>query len=326
MEFQRMQPVALLAGTAYVPGGGPAALISSGGARLAMRPYCPVAAVAEHCRRAQARGILALALGAEPAGAGDPARAVSIYLNVVVPQFAEWAGRDLAQARARPLPEMGAAPAQAELLRAIPAPELPQPSLLVFARFWMLAPADGGGRLRFVAGRSTLGVTGRHVTARRLADRWRQEAAGRLAAAMRACRTADLETPQVREAVEELRSTGAVERGDLLLVAGPQPFIGHILPDHYNRSLHAQCRRSMAICAPLDAAGSGMPDVSTLAVYERGEGGWRRAAPGRGICLGAGPAENDWGGAPRPVATALFLRFAAFRFAANGRFHEHDGG
>lgn len=331
LEFQRLQPVVLLDGVALVPGGpgnGPA-LLTPGGARLPLRPYCPVATVASHCRRLHSPELLAAATAIDPQAAQDDAHALAAFLDVLAPAFerwtekcrpADWPPAGIAPAPAAPAPEL-----PPELARAVPDPELPQPSLLVFGRYWLLAPGGGPPKMRVVDKNRTLAVTGRHVAARDLAAQWADTSLTALRTELRR-RTKPLlpESPEFAAALEQFRKAKAVERGDLVLISGRPPLVGHILPDHYNVSVGRQCDRSLAVCSPLTPPGVAAPDRGALSILMRAGAGWKAAPLGRGLCLGPGPEAAAWANAPRPLASLLFLRFAAIRFAGNGRFHERD--
>lgn len=325
LEFQRLQPVVLLDGMALLPGAeSGTALVTPGGARMPLRPYCPITTVSGHCRRAQSPDLLAIATALDPRAARDDAHALAAFLDVLAPAFEHWTAK--CPAAAGPPSEVPPAPElPPDLARAVPDPELPQPSLLVFGRYWLLASGNDAPKMRVVDGRRTLAVTGRHVAARDLAAQWAEASFAALRAELRRRAQPPLpESPDFAAALAQFRKAKACERGDLVLLSAHAPLIGHILPDHYNSSLGRRCDRSLAVCSPLALPGTAAPDRGALCVFERAGAGWSPAHLEHGICLGPAPEAAAWAGAPRSLAPLLFLRFAAIRFAGNGRFHEHD--
>jgi hypothetical protein len=126
--------------------------------------------------------------------------------------------------------------------------------------------------------------------------------------------TFPVDAPGFSQAQRTFRERGLLERGDLLLVAGTPPLLGYVLPDRGRR---------LAIAAPLTFPVRVPPPAMT--VLERDHSVWRNSDREHGVCLGSAPGDTEWAQAASPaVGLVLFLRFAAVRFAANGRFHERE--
>lgn len=314
LEFQQLQPVLLREGMAWVAGGNAtgAELVFPSGGRLPLRQFCPVATLAGHSRRAQGPVLLAHAMAAAPQPPA-PGQAVAAFLGVVLPGLARWDAKGaVPQEPAR----LAAGPvALPEVMRLLPEPALPQPSVLIFGRFWMLAPGKDAQRLRAEVHGRSLVSTGQYRNVRDISASW---AASSFSLLQGECQRRKLAFPEdgpgLAEAQRAFREQGLVERGDLLLVGGNPPLLGHVLPES---------GRNLAIAAPFTFPVQVPP--SGLSVLERHGSQWRHSARENGVCLGAAPDVSEWAQASSPaVGLALFLRFAAVRFAANGKFHERE--
>jgi hypothetical protein len=187
--------------------------------------------------------------------------------------------------------------------------------VLIFGRFWMLAPGKDAQRLRAEVHGRSLVSTGQYRNVRDISASW---AASSFSLLQGECQRRKLAFPEdgpgLAEAQRAFREQGLVERGDLLLVGGNPPLLGHVLPES---------GRNLAIAAPFTFPVQVPP--SGLSVLERHGSQWRHSARENGVCLGAAPDVSEWAQASSPaVGLALFLRFAAVRFAANGKFHERE--
>jgi hypothetical protein len=92
-----------------------------------------------------------------------------------------------------------------------------------------------------------------------------------------------------------------------------------VLPTHYNHTLHRDSCGDLAIAAPLNLR----PRLSSLRVFIRSTGAnWQPFDPPNGLCLGRDPLDE----LPDSPGLALvgYLRWAAVRLAANGKFHAND--
>jgi hypothetical protein len=314
LEFQQLQPVLLREGVAWVPGGDAAGaeLVLPSGGRLPLRQFCPVATLADHSRRAQAPALLARAMAAVPQAAA-PAQTVAAFLGVVVPGLEQWDAKGAVAPD--PAGAAGAVAALPDVVRLLPEPALPEPSVLIFGRYWLLAPGEDAQRLRVVVEGQSLASTGQYRNVRDVSASWADVSLRQLTAECQRRKLAFPEdAPGLAEAQRAFREHGLLERGDLLLVAGTPALLGHVLPDRGRR---------LAIAAPLTFPVRVPP--SGLAVLERHGAEWRYSARENGVCLGDAPDVTEWAQASSPaVGLALFLRFAAVRFAANGKFHERE--
>jgi hypothetical protein len=314
LEFQQLQPVLLREGMAWVPGGDAAGaeLVLPAGGRLPLRQFCPVATLADHSRRAQAPALLAQAMAETPL-LPAPDQAVAAFLGVVVPGLAQWDAKGAVPAEP---PELsGGVAVLPDVVRKLPQPELPQPSVLLFGRYWLLAPGADALRMRVIVEGRSLVSTGQYRNVRDVSASWAGSSLGLLRSE---CQRRRLALPEDAPGLAEARRTfgerGLLESGDLLLFAGAPPLLGHVLPDR---------RKRLAIAAPLAFPVQVPP--SGLAVLERHGSGWRHSARQNGVCMGEAPGPHEWTQASNPaVGLALFLRFAAVRFAANGKFHERE--
>jgi len=235
---------------------------------------------------------------------------LEVFLAAVVPGLERWDSESASAVTALPPPTP---PPECEQLAGEPA--LPQPSLLVFGRYWQLALGESESHLWVLVGERTLACTGQYRTAKEVAASWIAAASERLREAWQQQRLSwQSRLPGMEESLAELEHGKAIEHGDLVLVNGSPPLLGYVLPER---------SRNVAICAHLGSPIQVPPSV--LAVFERrGDGAWAMASRAHGVCMGPQPDMSGWTEASRAVALALYLRFAAVRFAANGKFHEQD--
>jgi hypothetical protein len=242
-----------------------------------------------------------------------PGQTVAAFLGVVLPGLARW---DAKGAVPPETAELAAGPvALPEVMRLLLEPALPQPSVLIFGRFWLLAPGKNERSLRIEVDGQSLVSTGQYRHVRDISASWAQSSFGLLQGECQRRRLAFPEdAPGLAEAQRAFREQGLVERGDLLLFGGNPPLLGHVLPER---------GRNLAIAAPFTFPVRVPP--SGLAVLERHGSQWRHSVRENGVCLGPAPDVSEWAQASSPaVGLALFLRFAAVRFAANGKFHERE--
>ena len=308
LEFQRLQPILFHGEMVWVPGGRDGATLSlPDGGCLPMRPLCPIATVAAHSRRVHAAALAATA-AAQTTEKPNERRGLAVFLGAIVPGVERWDSKH--GAAACPPTECAEAESPSDSRR-LPAPVFPAPSLLVFGRYWRLA-ADGGlAGLRVFVGTETLVSTGEFLTVRELSANWAKSAQDVLRQFVDHGPAVTEAAPEFGEALAELRCRGAVERGDLLYLGGSPPLLAHVLPG---------AGRQLAIAAEL-ALPARMP--APMGVFRRGIGRWERDH--RAVCFGPDIATPEWGSAASSgVSLALFLRFAAVRFSANGRFHEQE--
>jgi hypothetical protein len=209
----------------------------------------------------------------------------------------------------------------AHVARTIPKPEMEQPSLWILGRVWLLRQGDGSKNCwRVHADNTSYSLTGDFSFVSTLAARWRQQVARYVAyvAAELASQVGELES--VAQARQELAECGSVERGDLVFVAGAPPYLAHVVPQHYNRTLSRVVNRDLAVAAPFTLP----PNLnrSSFAVFQRRGREWRATTLPHGLCLGPDPPayEQDSPG----IALAALLRWAAQRISANGIFHSSD--
>lgn len=311
-------PLVVLDGELYAAthgGGAGAALIMPSGAEYPLRRLANRRVLAEHAVRTNRPALeeiyrqhLAWRTDAQPSDA--------------VRYFTEWAGRawDWLKPPAmetRGHPERAVADVDG-ILDGVPGPRLPSPALCLLGRFWSLREADGGGvRVRFRD--SLLSMTGDCRAVAELGGAWAACVSEYLSgAAARAASAAEEEDEdeELRAARRKFAGEQVLQSGDLVLIGGETTWLAHVLREHYNRSLHMEVKRNVAIAARLRSPAAIPPD-SELAVYGLSAGKWTPVRRLRGVCLGRGE---------RPTNLAPFLRWAANRIADNGLFHEHDDG
>jgi hypothetical protein len=171
-------------------------------------------------------------------------------------------------------------------------------------------------------GQTCLGLTGEQSPVSVLEAEWRRDVQRHLAeGAERIVEQARRHQPAADRgpAADELARNGFVRRGDLVLFDGRPPLLGYVLPTHYNHVLGRQSRGDLALAAPLQLP----PQLTPPRLLQRAAGGrWEPYQPPHGLCLGGGLPQD------RPqtpgLTLAAYLRWAALRLAANGKFHSSD--
>jgi hypothetical protein len=204
----------------------------------------------------------------------------------------------------------------------IPVPQFPEPALLLFGRFWHLqqTTAQACG-LSILHNGAAYAITGSYVSVAALTAKWKVDALRSLLGMVERPPSKEV-APDTRH-FREFQRVGFVETGDLILLKDGM-LLGHVIPAHYSSTLSTCCDRSLAILAPLNFCDR-IPADEALLVAGRSGDGWRLLPLRRRVCLGARPNEiYQPGENGNHLRLAVFLRFAAFRIAANGRFHEQD--
>ena len=173
LKFQRLQPVIFIHDTVYVPGGdeGRVELATTSG-RLPMRPLCPISVVAQHCRREGLNGLLKEAFGYEDPAHLQEDQVLALFLESIVPRFAQWLEKGITNEPATAsglFDDIGV-----RLARTIPTPVLPQPSVLILGRLWLLNEAPSRSRVFVLALGQKLTITGEFVSTRRLTEQWHE--------------------------------------------------------------------------------------------------------------------------------------------------------
>jgi hypothetical protein len=327
----RLDPLVVLAdgvfGLSARPTSGPT-LVSALGVHHPLRLLMPPRVWQEHTARAT-RAEFVRTVGERAARArASSVDLVAHFVEVIVPGAR---GRDWGDAWS-PAPDAGRAANPAPpapdvdlIARRIAAPAPPCPGMWAANRVWRLAPQAEPSGVHVRVGSELLALTGEFVTTAAVIDDWRGAVEQLAESAARALIEAAGQSRRgtVAAAMAELDATGVVQRGPLLLLSGNPLRVGHLMPPHFNVSLDRDVRGDVALATalivPAPAAGMG-----ALEVFARTRHGtWERAPLPRGICLGAGvPARPP--GLDRNLAAVAYLRWAAIRIAANGRFHEHD--
>jgi hypothetical protein len=329
LPSQCLQPLVLLADGFYAPsreGAGDAELELARGRAHPLRLLCGSQVLSDRLGQSGTREAERLLREVLPrlraAAAGTDA--LSYFVQYLAPAVR---ARDRGEEPGGP--ERPAAPEPADLAtaasaacRGAPPPVLPSPSLWILGRVWRLRPTTeekSGPRVR--RGTSIFALSGECSSVRSLAAAW-QNALGRFveaaaSALLERARRAG-ETDELRRVREELRRGGYLQEGDLLYFPGPPPLVGHLLPAHYNQTLQRESRGDIALVAPLELP----PRLVSRRVLVRTAAGWQPFDPPHGICLGGEPP----GEPPESAGLALVghLRWAAVRFAANGKFHASD--
>ncbi|MCX6620024.1 MAG: hypothetical protein NTY38_02885 [Acidobacteria bacterium] len=215
------------------------------------------------------------------------------------------------------------------VLEELPHPRLPSPSIWLLGRVWMLATtATPSNALHIRYQGESLAMTGEYLSVKALTEEWEDESSHYLsAAASELCDgLPDAPSPRLVKAREQVLRAGVVTEGDLLFIASDPPRVGHLIPNHHNNTLGCRVNRDLALTAALHLPPQSL-DKAELAVYRRTTADhWVLQSLPHGLCLGSRPALES---ASAPVDAGVdllaFLRFGAFRIAADGRFHEHDG-
>lgn len=205
-------------------------------------------------------------------------------------------------------------------LRDAPMPLVPSPSLWLEDRIWRLRVSDGEPTgTHIVIGDIALTPQRPFLRVSSLYNEWLNRFDTAIENRIRQDHSSqNIDVPSARR---NLAENGHLRFGDLLLVGGNPPMIGHILPDHFNHTFFCQVRRDVAFVAPFTLP----PKRGPLSVYRLDDRrGWRPADLNRGLCLGPQPPD---GLSESPgLALLAYLRWAAIRVAfGNERFHEHDG-
>lgn len=209
-----------------------------------------------------------------------------------------------------------------QVARALPAPEVAQPSLWMLGRAWRLREGvakHGCWQIHMDA--RCYSLSGDFSFVSTLATDW-QHRVVRLVKVRAVDLASRMGEPQATtQARQELKTRGCLERGDLVLLSGSPPLLGHVIPAHYNRTLNRSVSRDLLIAAPL-ALPNPAPVRTGLSIHERVAHSWKLISPPHGLCLGPDPpmhAQDSPG-----IGLAAFLRWAAQRIAGNGVFHSSD--
>jgi hypothetical protein len=331
-DLARLQPLVVLDDGVYAKTrgeAGPATLVTAVGVQHPLRRLCSHAALARRHRDANKSALLELLRQQmEHRRASASADPLGYFLHYLAPAFRErdWGDERSPSYAAPPRPvRSDLSVRMAVEIASLPIPVFPCPSLVVLGRAWQLVETTAPecrGRTHVVVGAGTLGLTGGCRSAWSIESEWLAQAnnaialvAGRLAALS----DSEPEWPDLAPERERLASRGSIESGDLLLIAGAPPLLAHVLPSHYNSTRGRQSERDLAVAAPLELP----PRLGSVAVYERArDGRWGWLSLPNGLCLGPGAPSMipDEPG----LNLAAYLRWAAIRLAANGRFHERD--
>ncbi len=262
-------------------------------------------------------------------GREDPGRlqddqALALFIESIAPQFAQWLEKGITG-------EASIASAvfddvSARVARTIPAPVFPQPSVLILGRLWFLKEGDSPSKLFVLADGQKLPVSGDFISTYSLTKQWQEIAISRLQLEFGRCQPSyGRGSRGFAAALQRFRSLGVHEAEHLLLLAGSPMLLGHILPNHYNYLLQRASVRDLAVCAPLVTPLTLPRGVGTLRIFRREGRCWHQLSLAHGTCLGAAPETSGLQQIRDPVLRlAIFLRFAANRFALNGRFHEAE--
>jgi hypothetical protein len=305
-------------------------LVSAVGVRHPMRRLVSPRVWREHSARVARDQFLRAVVGEMAEHRGVPDDLIVYFLTVVVPRVEgrDWGGEVTTSLSAeRPVVRPSSRPLDLDqAARSLPAPIVPGPSLVVAGRAWRLARAASPTGVHVCVGRETWSPCGEYLPVKALEDRWRVGFDETVSHAARAAldRSGDTDPPDIGDALRELRRTGAVQRGALLFIASKPPCIGVVLPRHHNVSIGRYVKGDVALVTEFKVARSDA-GLAGLGVFGRSpQGVWSPLSLPRGICIGSGvparPAQLD-----PELAAVAYLRWAATRIAANGRFHEHDG-
>lgn len=327
--MQRLQPLVLCDGDVYAKThqqSGVATLVTALGVEHPLRRLVSARTLLEHHQRSNRQAFCQL-LQAEcmrqnARACSDP---LGYFLTYLLPAFLErdWYEDYLTVAPTSPAPPVDVTAEMAELAGHCPVPHIPFPALLVLGRVWKLAaspPVQENVYVRF--GSTTMSLTGEFVPVGALERIWREEVQ-RFVTDMgrQVVQKENLQgdSMTLQRAHDELTRIGCLQYGDVLFIAGTPPRLGYVIPPHYNRSFGHQSQRDLAMTAPLALP----PTIGGLGVYQRtAPGRWMPVSPPHGLCLGPNP-EGSMADTPG-LALAAYLRWAAWRVASNGRFHEHD--
>jgi len=332
-EIECLQPIVVLGGDMYGVARkptGPMTLVSALGVPYPMRQVASRRVWHEHWARLWRDEFLRRVAARIAESRGVPGDLVVYFLSVLVPRVE---GRDFGEeATALPIEmpkaERRHAPAidLAAFAQQTPPPIIPDPALVLSSRVWRLARIGTQSGVHVRIDSETLSPAGEYLPIRVIDARWRvafDEVVNRSA---KTCleRSGETSATSVADALDELRRTGAVQRGDLLFFGTTPPGIGHLMPQHHNVSLGRTVSGDVALATTFHVAPSDA-GVGGLQVFEKSrQGVWSLVSVPRGICIGSGvpqrPARLD-----PDLAVVAYLRWAATRIAVNERFHEHDG-
>jgi hypothetical protein len=313
MELLRLHPLALVDGGAFAPVDRPTAtgILLPSGPRRHLHPICSLATLALQARH-RAQPMLVEAAARRRAGSGSESDLLLLFRSVIVPGFARLV---------HPLADKpfvtGSVGAEA-----IPQPNFPEPALVILGRIWHLKEAVKPVGLSLFHQGKDYRLTGSYQTVGQLSRRWTTMVVEEISRA--------IQDPGKIEAAEEeafalrsFRRNGFIEDGDLVVLRSDMA-LGHVVPCHFNQTLNAICDRNLAVFASFGKKDA-IPRDDALMVGVREAGGWRLLGLHRRICLGSRPVEvSGLECIPSDLRLAVFLRFAAFRIAANGRFNEQD--
>jgi hypothetical protein len=329
-DFERLQPLVFLEDAVYVKTrrpAGPATLISALGVVHPLRALCSGRTLAEH-RVRHNQGALMQVLAAELArheALGSPL----VYFLALA---AAVHGRDWGEEPRATDVDSAALLAEAlgelrGVIAHLPDPRLPLPALLVLGRVWHLVPASApavAGRVHVRWRETVLGLSGEYDLLRDLESAWWDCACQYLTAeverhARSLCERSTVQASALASAQAHLERDGVLQVGDLLLIQGQPPLLGHVVPPHYNTALGRATGRDLALVAALTFP----PQIGSLQVYGRAPSGtWHAVTLPHGLCLGKSPRGTI---ANQPgLALAAYLRWAAARVAVNGRFNQYD--
>ncbi len=326
-EMQHLQPFVLLRDGIYVKGRrehGAVRMVTALGVVHALRRLASFRVWQEHCAGIAAdefvRRAIADVSGSRAKSAGN---VLTYFLHVILPRFErhDWGERAVTQYSAPPAPPP---PDLSAAVRAIPAPALPTPSLLILGRLWLLTEARTPRGVHIRLGPEVLVPTGEFVPLGRLTAQWsvaveqfaREWVSGYIENGVPA-------RADAAQALDEFRRTGALERGDLVLLNTTPPRLGHIVPQHVNRTLRRTSTRDLLLTAVVTVPARG-DGPGGLSVFGRDPGGaWAPVALPNGLCLGSGPPVRP-SGLDDDLLLPGYLRWGATRIAVNGRFHVSD--
>jgi hypothetical protein len=309
---------------------GAATLVTASAVAHPLRRLCVFRDLIEHLIRLNARRgrqLLEMELARRSAAnCTDPLRYVVDHL---APSFCE---RDWNEAYQEDVGTESGRAVQVDLsvemaavTEAIPAPTFSVPSLWLYGRVWALRPRTVVPTAMYVrlGDGEALGLTGEYTLASAVESQWRTTVETFVAAA--AARLAARERPgevslALHSAREAIARNGYWQCGDLLFLPGNPPRLGYVLPTHHNRVLGCQSDHDLAMTSALHMP----PSISLLSAFRRSAAGeWLPFHAPHGLCFGSGPPTVS------PVspglALAAYLRWAALRIAANGKFHALDG-
>lgn len=315
-EFQRLQPLIFLESMVYVPGeSGPVNLISPSGRLVPMRRFCPISLIADHSRRANWRR-LNESVGFTPGREIQTARqAVDLFVQIMLPSFRAYTERQPAGA--------DIFPDETKMSSRLPVPDFPVPSILMLGRFWQLESRESDIGFRVQAGDRRLVLSGEYTSAWQVSRVWQEQSVRVLEGDN--TRFTEATDDQTKTRLLELERRGFLAAGDLILFHSEKWWLAHVIPSHYNMPLGQRCNRSLAVAAPLIDPRKIPGDTELRILFVQGSK-WHFLELHRQVCLGHRPPEMSMPTIAPTARLAAFLRFAAARLAANGKFNENDQG